>query len=297
MKLEQLKTKLNYLKKNKRPILNMVQVTVDGLQCTDLETDIKIKNTFSLNQGLQKLDSLGLLPSSNDMINEYPELFLKTDYSRDTVTVKIDDLFYCAKFASNDETRLYLNCVAFDSGYMVGIDGHTMKTYKTKKLDESYLIPRTSLKVLDGLIKGYKIKGDITFNFDDSFAYVDNEFFSFKSRLIKREFPKWQTVVPAKYKYNLLMSDLPSLKTIKPLLNPKTNIVHVTSVNKKLSLVIPNQDLSYPIGEYQGDDFTLGVNMTYLERACNGEKLVCLKFNNELAPLEINNAIVMPIKV
>jgi DNA polymerase III sliding clamp (beta) subunit (PCNA family) len=150
---------------------------------------------------------------------------------------------------------------------------------------------------LEGLIKGYKIKNDITFKFYDSFAYADNEFFSFKARLIQREFPKCKSVVPVKFQYNFLMSDLPSLKTIKPLLNPKTSMVKIVSLNKKLMLTIPSQELSYPIGEYQGEDFELGVNMNYLERACNGEKLVCLKFNNSLGPLEINKAIVMPLKI
>jgi DNA polymerase III sliding clamp (beta) subunit (PCNA family) len=297
MKLEQLKSKLSYLKKNKRPILNMIQVLPNGLQCTDLETDIKIKNNYGLNEGLQKLDALGLLPSDKSLEGEFPQLFITNKHARDNVTVKINDLFYCLKFASSDETRLYLNCVAFDNSNMVAIDGHTMKTYKTEQLSESYLIPKTSLKVLEGLIKGFKIKETITFSFDDSFAYSDNEFFSFKARLIKREFPKWQTVVPVKFKYNFLMSDLPSLKTIKPLLNPRTSIIKIVSENKKLTLVIPDQDLSYPIGEYQGENFQLGINMNYLERACNGEKLVCVKFNNELSPLEINNAIVMPMKI
>lgn len=297
MKLEQLKSKLSYLKKNKWPILNMIQVLPDGLQCSDLETDIEIKNNYGLSEGLQKLDTLGLLPSDKSLESEFPPLFITNNHARDNVTVKLDDLFYCLKFASSDETRLYLNCVAFDNSAMVAIDGHTLKSFKTKELSESYLIPKTSLKVLEGLIKGFKIKETITFSFDDSFAYSDNEFFSFKARLIKREFPKWTSVIPVKFQNNFLMTDLPSLKTIKPLLNPKTSMVKIVSINKKLSLVIPEQDLNYPIGEYQGENFQLGINMNYLERACNGEKLVCVKFNNELSPLEINNAIVMPMKI
>lgn len=294
IELNALKTKLAFIKKSPRPILGYVEVNDKGLTCTDLETYVCIKDSMGLAHGYQKLDTIGLVPSIQS--DDYPLTDFNIEAPRDHVTVKLDELFYCLKFASSDETRLHLNGVAFDNGHMVAIDGHTLKVYKSKELSESYIVPRTSLKVLEGLVKAYKIKGEITISFDDAFAIIHTEHFKFKARLIKREFPKWSGAVPAKFTQDLMLTNLPALKDIKPLLNAKTNAVHIVCVDKKLSLKFPDHDNSYDLGEYNGDDFKIGINMKYVDRACNGEKTVNLKFNQAMAAIEINKAIVMPLK-
>jgi DNA polymerase III sliding clamp (beta) subunit (PCNA family) len=298
---KKLKTKLKFINgKYARPILKHIEVTPHGLTCTDLETSIFIKDTFNLAVGYQHIDTLGLAPSiPQDSFpqDSFPLISFDVDAPEDHVTVKLHDLFYCSKFASNDETRLHLNCVAFDSGHMIGIDGHTMRTFPTTTLSESYLIPRTSLKVLEGLIKGYKVKGDVTIIFKEGHAFINTDFFTFKARLIQREFPKWKLVVPKKFANILTLSNIPKYSAIKPLLNKRTNAVHIICENEKLSLVIPGHELSFDLGTYLGKDFIIGINMAYLERACNGQSTVEFKFNNELSPLLINEAIVMPLKV
>lgn len=294
-KLETLKSKLSFIKKRGvRPILGNVKISKDGLTCTDLETYLFIKESYGLKEGFQGLEVLGLVPSVSDI--DYPTIDFNIDNPADHVTVKLEDLFYCNKFASSDETRLYLNCVAFDNSHMVGINGHIMKTYKTKELSKSYLIPKTSLKILEALTKTYKIKGMVTISFDSDFATIHTEFFKFKARLIQREFPKWQSVVPAKYLQSVKLSGIPKMSLVKPLLNKSTKAVKIECLEGKILLSVPNHDLKFNLGTHESD-FCIGVNMEYLETASNGLNTVELKFNNSLSPLLINEAIVMPLRV
>lgn len=295
IKLETLKSKLSFIKKRGvRPILGNVQITKDGLTCTDLESYVFVKSNYGLNEGFQGIEVLGLVPSVSDI--DYPAIDFDINYNKEHVTVKLDELFYCNKFASDDETRLYLNCVAFDNSHMVGINGHILKSYKTKELTGSYLVPRTSIKVLEGLIKAYKMKGSIDIYFESDFAIIDTEYFKFKARLIQREFPKWQSVVPAKYLQTVKLSGIPKLSVVKPLLNKSTKAVKIECIDGKILLSITGHDLKFNLGTHDSD-FSLGINMSYLDITCNGKESVELKFNNSLVPLLINDAIVMPLKL
>ncbi len=61
MNLKQLKPKLNFIKKNARPILTMVKVTKNSLEVNDLETYVTIKDNHGLSEGLHAYDTLGLV--------------------------------------------------------------------------------------------------------------------------------------------------------------------------------------------------------------------------------------------
>lgn len=302
MKLEQLKTKLRHLKKAYRPILNHVHISNLGIYCTDLETNILIKNNYGLKEGLKLLDTLSTeidLPS-NVEISEYP--IIDVDKIKgETITVKIDDLFRVNQFSSNDETRMFLNCVCFDVDHMVAVDGHKLKAIELdKKLKHSYLVPNTSLKILKGLLGGYKIKDTISFKLSENYAWIDNEFFTMKIRLITREFPKWRTILPKKFEYEFKIDKPIDFKALKPVINKYNKRIILESVSGTVYLKLDE------VKDYQGiiigtcsssENFIIGVNAEYLDLAANGEKQYSVKFNSSLSPLLINEAIVMPLKV
>jgi DNA polymerase III sliding clamp (beta) subunit (PCNA family) len=296
MNLKTLKTKLSFIKKQHRSNLRLIEVlSGEGMYCTDLETYVHIKDTFGMIDGFQNIETFGILPSVKSDESVSDKDFTAPKKS-EQVTVKLDDLFYCNKFSSSDETRLHLNTVAFDNSNMISINCHVLKKYETKKLKNTYLVPRVSIKILEGLVKSYKIKGDITIKFSSHFAFIDTSHFALKARLINRDFPKWQSVIPTQFKTIVTLNSLPRLVDIKPLLDKRGLSVVIECLDGNITLKIPNHDFSYKIGQHS-EDFRVGFNMGYIELVRNNMADITLKFNNELSACEINNAIVMPLKV
>lgn len=301
MNLKQLKPKLNFIKKIKtcRPILTMVKVTKNSLEVNDLETYVTIKDNHGLSEGLHYYDTLGLVASEGAVdINEYPLPPVGTH--QDVILVSLSDLEHTLKYASKDETRLYLNGVAINGGYMVATDGHTLNRVKLEKeTSRNYIMPRNSLTVLIKLLKGYKFTGLIRIEFNDSHALVENAQFKVSMRLIERDYPKWQAIIPTKGFLNEVdVSEMPDFKDFKLLLNKRSNACIIKASEGYVYLVPKlHPDNSYVIGAYTGDDFELGFNFNYLVRAAKKDKAFKIKFNNLLSPCEVNGSIVMPLKL
>ena len=83
MNLKQLKPKLNFIKKNARPILTMVKVTKNSLEVNDLETYVTIKYNHGLSEGYVYLVPK-LYPDNQYVIGAYTgddfELGFNFDY-------------------------------------------------------------------------------------------------------------------------------------------------------------------------------------------------------------------------
>lgn len=298
MNLKQLKPKLNFIKKNARPILTMVKVTKNSLEVNDLETYVTIKKNYGLSEGLHRYDTLGLVAGEGTDINEYPLAPIGTH--QDVILVSLSDLEHTLKYASKDETRLHLNGVAIDGGFMVATDGHTLNRVKLEKeTSRNYIMPRNSLTILIKLLKGYKLTGLIRIEFNDSHALVENAQFKVSMRLIERDFVRWQAIIPTKGFLNEIdVSEMPDFKDFKLLLNKRSNACIIKASEGYVSLVPKlHPDNSYVIGAYTGDDFELGFNFDYLVRAAKKDKSFKIKFNNLLSPCEVNGSIVMPLKL
>lgn len=299
MNLKQLKPKLNFIKENARPILTMVKVTKNSLEVNDLETYVTIKNNHGLSEGLHRYDTLGLVAGEGAAnLDEYPLAPIGTH--QDIILVSLSDLEHTLKYASKDETRLHLNGVAIDGGYMVATDGHTLNRVKLEKeTSRNYIMPRTSLAVLIKLLKGYKLTGLIRIEFNDSHALVENAQFKVSMRLIERDFPKWQAIIPTEGFLNEIdVSEMPDFKDFKLLLNKRSNACSIKASEGYVSLVPKlHPHISFIIGAYTGDNFELGFNFDYLVRAAKKDKSFKIKFNNLLSPCEVNGSIVMPLKL
>lgn len=299
MNLKQLKPKLNFIAKNMRPILTQIKVTKNALECTDLETYVKIKNDYGMSEGLQNYTTLGLVNSSND-VTDYPMNNIDRDH-RDVLNIDMSKLERCLQFASKDETRLYLNGVAVNDGHLVATDGHTMKAYELgEKFEHDYILPSTSLKVLIKLLKGYKLTGLVKLELNEQWATVDNAQFTFSMRLIQRDYPKWQAIVPTSYAHEVIINNFDILKDAAPLFKETRSHGAIMKGREGLVYLIPQKypDSKFLIGACAVEcDFEMGFNYSYLVRAANRENIFMFKYNNELAPCEFNEAIVMPLKL
>lgn len=294
--LKKVKTALNFIKKTNRPILQYIEVKNGLLTCTDLDTSIKIKDSFELKEGLQDIATFGLtdgLPLDDD----FP--LVDFDINKvDTVTLlSIDKLAYIAKFASNDETRIFLNGVAIDSGHMVACSGFVLNC---EELDDeiggSYIMPTTSIKILVKLCKAYGIK-NITIDLDDTFAVIDNVKFTLKMRLIQRQFPKWEALIPNKYANTLKIDTWIDFKKLKPLFEIKP-MCTIKYINGSIVLIPKHYpEKQYVLGKSDEKFDDIGYNPSYLELASNGQKSFEIKYNPGVKPSLVNEAIVMPLKL
>ncbi|MER8394106.1 hypothetical protein NKH10_19640 [Mesorhizobium sp. M1340] len=107
-------------------------------------------------------------------------------------------------FVSTEETRYYLNGVAFEFGYnddgmvrAVATDGHRLGSRQTTpagKLAEraAVIIPRAAIKAVAGLAAGK----EVTLSVDDTRAELTFGDFTIRTKLIDGTFPDWRRVVP-----------------------------------------------------------------------------------------------------
>jgi DNA polymerase-3 subunit beta len=225
---------------------------------------------------------------------------------------------------STDETRLYLNGIYFqltDSKLRsVAIDGHRLALLDThefigenKFLVDGVIVPRKGISELKKIAETYPDE-DVAISLDDSFMFVNarDEYF-LSIRLIAREYPKYQTVIPAKttnkfhIDRNAIMN---AVKRIKILSNEKTNGIKLNIAPGTLTISTnhpalgqANETLAI---NYDGKTTEIGFNAKYLIDSLSvfNETDVNFEFNNELSPVVIKAddlpeflGIIMPLKL
>jgi DNA polymerase-3 subunit beta len=225
---------------------------------------------------------------------------------------------------SNDETRLYLNGIYLQMSdsklRAVAIDGHRLALLDThefigenKHLSDGVIIPRKGISELKKIADSYP-DDEISISLDDSFMFVNalGEYF-LSIRLIAREYPKYQTVIPSKT-INRFMIDrnavLNAVKRIKILSNEKTNGVKFNIKNNELVISTNHPALGEAIEtlpiEYENKPTEIGFNAKYLIESLSvlNETNIFFEFNNELSPVVIKAydlpeflGIIMPLKL
>jgi DNA polymerase-3 subunit beta len=279
-------------------------------------------SNYSLKLDCGKIN-YSLLVSNSD---EFP--MIKFENSSNKTKIKSKDLseligrtFHAI---SNDETRIYLNGIYFqtiDNKFRaVAIDGHRLALYDL----ENYNITNQNLK--DGIIiprKGiFEIKkvceifqNDlIEFSTDDSFINIEvNGSYFLSVRLIAREYPKYQTVIPSKTTQAFKIDRdqvLKAVKRIKVASSEKTNGIKFKLEEGKLVLnandpTIGNATESIDV-DFHGKPIEIGFNAKYLIDTLSviepGDTTI--EFNNELSPVVLKTqkmpnflGIIMPLKI
>jgi len=293
--IKQLLPKIKFIKKS-NVRLHYVNVVNNGVECTDLETTVRIKNDYELEEGLHHIDTLGLCDAA-------PNDGLFKDASFDEITTdsfktNITMLYDLNRYASKDETRIHLNSICYDGLNIVATNGHILKTYRVgEKCGNTHLLPKTSVNVLVKLLKGFKNKDDIVIKVNDSFAIVDTADFTLKMRLIQRDYVKYQQVIPNKFDWTLDIDDFVKYTDLRSLFK-KDALKKCTLKNIEGNIVlIPHlyPDNHYIIGKTHLE-FEIFFNVEYLNLAANSANQFSIQYNNEMSPVLVNGTIVMPIK-
>ncbi len=225
---------------------------------------------------------------------------------------------------STDETRLYLNGIFFqqyDSTLRaVAIDGHRLAMLdipefmsRSNFLVDGIIVPKKGVAELKKISDSYP-SDNLRFSVDDSFLYVNHGKDYFISiRLISREYPKYQTVIPNKTTFGLQVEKnalLNAVKRIRVLANEKTNGVKCTLKNNQLIVSTNHPAMGeakeeIPI-KYEGKEFNIGFNAKYLidNLSVLSDTEITMEFNNELSPVVVKChdmqdflGIIMPLKI
>lgn len=258
--------------------------------------------------------------------DEFPQLNFQNQASEFKLKTKqISHIINkCSHAISTDETRLYLNGIYLqmtDSKLRsVAIDGHRLALLDThefigenKFLVDGVIVPRKGISELKKIAETYPDE-DVSMSLDDSFMFVNarNEYF-LSIRLIAREYPKYQTVIPSKTtnKFHIDRNAiLNAVKRIKILSNEKTNGIKLNVFNNQLTISTNHPALgqaneTLPIS-YEGKATEIGFNAKYLIESLSvlNESDVTFEFNNELSPVVIKAedlpeflGIIMPLKL
>lgn len=286
-----------------------------------LEMDIdQDKNVLELN--CQKINYSLLITSSE----EYPQVNFENSGKPFQLNSK-DLSRIIAKTShaiSTDETRINLNgiyaqqldgklrTVAIDGHRLALLDVHNFNS-ENQSLMDGVIIPRKGITEIKKIADAYP-EADLTVSLDESFLYLSaNDQYFLSVRLIAREYPKYQTVIPSKTSYSMIVDRnalLNAVKRIKILSNEKTNGIKFGLSNNQLTISANHPSLGHaketiPV-EYEGEEMEIGFNAKYVIESLmvmDVEEVV-YEFNNELSPVIARSdsepdflGIIMPLKL
>jgi DNA polymerase-3 subunit beta len=283
---------------------------------------LNVDNTNLLNLTCKNI-SYSLLITSAE---EFPQLSFQNQSSEFRLKTKqIANIINKTSHAiSTDETRLYLNGIYLqmtDSKLRaVAIDGHRLALLDThefigenKFLGDGVIVPRKGISELKKIADSYP-DDEVSISLDDSFMFVNarNEYY-LSIRLIAREYPKYQTVIPSKTTNRFHIDRnaiLNAVKRIKILSNEKTNGVKLNIQKNELVISTNHPALGQAIETlpitYDSKPTEIGFNAKYLIESLSvlNETDVTFEFNNELSPVVIKAddipeflGIIMPLKL
>jgi DNA polymerase-3 subunit beta len=276
-------------------------------------------NNLQLNCGEIKYN---LLTVSTD---EYPSINFESNDQKFKLKSKdlLNIINKTSHAISTDETRLYLNGIFLqqvDSKLRaVAIDGHRLALLDTNEiigsnnhLLDGVIIPKKGINELKKIAETYPDQSlDLTIN--DSFLYISTDNYYINIRLISREYPKYQTVIPNKTTFKMKVERntlLNAVKRIKLLSNEKTNGIKLSLAKNNLTLSANHPSLGQAVEKidcfYDGNQMDIGFNAKYLIESINilPEEDIIFEFNNELTPVVVKSesipeyiGIVMPLKL
>ncbi len=263
-----------------------------------------------------------LITSSDD----YPQTVFET--SSEPINLKSKDILNIISKTSHaistDETRVNLNGIYFqqleNKLRAVAIDGHRLAlldltnfSSNNQVLQDGIIIPKKGIAELKKLADAFS-ESNFTINIDESYLYASaNEEYFLSIRLIAREYPKYQTVIPSKTSYMITMdrnSLLNAVKRIRLLSNEKTNGIKLSFTASELKISADHPSLGHAVEtlpvNYQGKEMEIGFNAKYMIDSLNTLDVneIIYEFNNELSPVVIRSdeaenflGIIMPLKI
>jgi DNA polymerase-3 subunit beta len=266
-----------------------------------------------------------LLTSPN---TDYPKLnFEKTQKPILINPVNLIHLLNSVYYAmSVDDTRMFLNGIFLQAQSptalrSVAIDGHRLATihidHISQEMDatpliEGVLIPRKGVNELKRIAENSKDE-PLTCSITANYLIIENKKDTLSIRLITRDFPKYQSVIPNKcnLKINVDKELLYStVRRIKLLSNEQTNGIKVIVSENYLEISSSNPALGHAkekiAAHFNASDMEINLNSKYLLDAISvlpaGE--VNIQFNSAQSPIVVQSAldqnslhIIMPLRI
>jgi len=260
--------------------------------------------------------------------SEYPQL--NFDRPANILTLKaseIREFIHKVSYAmSSDETRLFLNGIFLQSTNtnklkVVAIDGHRLAIYEfspekemSNYIQEGILFPKKGVNELKRLAD-YAEDEYISLYCDQNYVVANTRKEEIAIRLIAREYPKYQSVIPTKasFKLNVDKSKFyTGIKRIRTFSNEQTNGVKILLKKDLIILSSGNQNLGHGQevieSEFNGEETEINVNAKYLmdTLAVIDEPEIILEFEHSQSPivirpksLDVNEqylSIIMPLR-
>lgn len=288
----------------------------------DADIDLEINDNNVLKLNCNNINYSLLITNAD----EYPTLAFENKNKSFTLKANqvLNIINKTSHAISTDETRLYLNGIYLqlidNKLRAVAIDGHRLALLdtnefigETSNLSDGVIIPRKGINELKKLADSF-IDSDITLSLDDSFLYVNaKDKYLLSVRLISRDYPKYQTVIPNKTSFAITLdrkSLLDAVKRIRILSNEKTNGIKLAINHTNITLSANHPSLGNATEtinvSYEGDPIEIGFNAKYLIESLSvfDDSEIIFEFNNELTPVIIKSddlpeflGIIMPLKL
>ncbi|MDC1175232.1 DNA polymerase III subunit beta [Bacteriovoracaceae bacterium] len=277
------------------------------------------ENILKINSG--KIDFKLLIYKNED----YPQLtFSNVDNQFEISSAEVLEIIQKTSHAiSADETRLYLNGIylqEIDSKLRaVATDGHRLSLIDTEvdnihndNLVNGIIIPRKGVNELKKLAE--TSEAPITLSMDEGFLYAHSGTEYYLSvRLISREYPKYQAVIPAKTTF-LMTADKNTLfnavRRIKIMSHEKSNGIRVNLTAGELTITANHPSLGDAREkisvDYDGKEMEIGFNAKYLIDTLSivDDGDISFELNNEISPVVVKSSnhpnylgIIMPLKL
>ena len=257
--------------------------------------------------------------------NDFPHLIFGTSSNVFSLTSEqLSEIISKTSHAiSTDDTRLFLNGIFLqeieEKLRAVATDGHRLSLLETDlenatidNLSNGIIIPRKGVFELKRLTDSFP-KTQINISVDESFIYAaagEENYISV--RLIAREYPKYQAVIPNKTQFAMRVDRnifLDAVRRVKIMSNEKSHGVRVALTQDEMTISAQHPSLGDATEklsiEYDGKELEIGFNAKYiLETLTNiDEGEVTLELNNEVSPVLIAEnlpnylGIIMPLKL
>ena len=320
-----------------------VKVTCEAKSDTNASFCINSKNLFDIIKDIPDTDLKFTMENDSNTLNlesnnllysllvynsqEYPKISFPTnlDFVEADKTA-LNKMIHITNHAiSNDETRVYLNGLFFqeidNKLRAVATDGHRLSLIETPTMgtgnSSSYLVngiivPKKGVSELKRMTdqEGNLIKIAV----DDSFLFAKiNDEYVLSIRLISRDYPKYQAVIPTKthHKMTLDRSKMyEAIKRIRIMTNEKSNQVRLNIKDDIVELSANHPSLGKAKEiisiNYTGAPLQIGFNAKYLIDVLSilDDGDVEFELNNEISPVVIKSpelseylGIIMPLKL
>ncbi|MCY4645179.1 MAG: DNA polymerase III subunit beta [Bacteriovoracales bacterium] len=226
---------------------------------------------------------------------------------------------------SHDETRLFLNGIFLQqkdsklravatNGYTFALTESDSISASHENLDKGIIIPKKGVSELKKLAE-QNSSSPIKISVNESFMFIKIEEKCLLSiRLIARDYPPYQTVIPSQTSYSMTISRLNllnAIRRVKVLANERSNAIKFSLGQDELTVSANHPELGeasekLQMSNFEGEAMDIGFNAKYMMDSLSvlGDDDVTFEFNNSMSPVVVKSiknkeflGMVMPLKL